>query len=255
MKKIIKELLREGLLSERLTDVDSDVNLLYDMYFKEDIDYINKTGYVNGGLFKKNSTNTSILRTDESIKANELNPCDILVNNIFGNAYSPSSKSIMISANSDAVDFVINEFKGDLHSAINYLDEPNRSSLRNEFTEERIKGSIHHELAHWIDDTMNNQHIKKRTNKAMELGTRHIGGIPVNSTKMEIQGQIHNVKQLHNKLKDVWDDMSFTELISMSPSLTNISINLSGKIKDKWIRDLKTRMHREGLLGNNMVNY
>lgn len=254
MKEIIKKLLREGLISEKLTQVDSDVDLLYNTYFKEDIDYINKTGYVNNGLFKTNKTNTSVLTSEESIKANELNQCVILVN-IKGNTYNPSGHIITVSITKDAIDFVINEFKGDLQAAINYLEEPQRASLRKEFTEEKIKGSIHHELAHWIDDTMHNQHIMKRTNKAMELGTANIGGIPVNSTKMEIQGQIHNIKQLYNKFNDVWDDMSFTELVSHSPTLNIISRQLKGDTKINWIRNLKTRMNREGLLGKNMINY
>jgi hypothetical protein len=255
MKDIIKKLLREGLLTEKLAEVDYDVDLLYDRFFKEDIDYITRTGYVNSGLFKTNETNTVILKTPESINVNKTNGCIIVVNNLKGNFYKPNARTIGISINQDAVNFVIDEFKGDLQAAINYLHEPNRSSLRNEFKEERIKGSIHHELVHWIDDSMNNQHIKKRLDKALELGTRNIGGVHVNSTKMEIQGQIHNIKQLHNKFKDVWDDMSFTELVNNSPSLSLVSRQLSGYIKIKWVKDLKTRMYREGLLGKNMINH
>jgi hypothetical protein len=70
---------------------------------------------------------------------------------------------------------------------------------------------------------------------------------------MEIQGQIHNVKQLHNKYNDIWDTLTFSDLIKYSPTLRTISNELKGDIKTKWVRDLKTRMHREGLLGKNMV--
>lgn len=255
MKELIKKLLKENLLSERLTQVDSDVDLLYNTYFKKGVDYINKTGIVNRELFKRDRTTTNILTSEESIKANELNECTILVNNPKGNTYNPSEKIITISISNDATNFIIDDFKGDLNAASNYLHEPQRSNLKKEFTEERIKGSIHHELAHWVDDTMNNQHIKKRTLKAMEIGTVDIGGIPVNSTKIEIQAQIHNIKQLHNKFKDEWDEMSFNEMISHSPPLNFVFRQLKGDIKTNWLRNLKTRMHREGLLGKNMVNY
>ena len=255
MKEVIKKLLRESLVSEKLTIVDSDVDLLYNTYFKEDIDYINETGYINKGLFKRDKTDTNILKSEESTTANKINPCIILVNNLSGNMYRPSDSTISISVNHDAFNFVINSFKGDLNAAINNIDEALRNSLSKEFTEERIKGSIHHELAHWVDDTMNNGHIKKMLVKAQEFGHKNFGGVPINSTKMEIQGQIHNVKQLYNTFKDVWDDMSFNELISHSPSLILISKQLKGDVKNKWIRDLKSRMYREGLLGKNMINY
>jgi len=88
----------------------------------------------------------------------------------------------------------------------------------------------------------------------MELKTRDIGGIPVNASKMEINGQIHNIKQLHNKLHYMWDNMTFDELVSESPTLNNIIRSLPPKFKNQWIRDLKTRMHREGLLGKMMAN-
>ena len=99
---------------------------------------------------------------------------------------------------------------------------------------------------------MNKQHIDKRIKKQVELGRSDLGGLPVNASKMEIQGQIHNVKQLHNKYKDIWDEMPFQKLLSLSISLNTVYKELSGDIRKKWIRQLKTRMAREGLLGKKM---
>jgi hypothetical protein len=162
---------------------------------------------------------------------------------------------IGIGLNDNALSFVKNSFRGNLNNAIDNLDYQDAKRLKLEFTEDKIKGSIHHELTHWIDDTMNNYHITKRVNKAMELGTVNFGGIPVNSTKMEIQAQIHNVKQLHNKYKDVWDNLTFIDMIEKSLPLMTIlnSFSENETIRTKWIRDLKTRMYREGLLGKKMV--
>ena len=41
------------------------------------------------------------------------------------------------------------------------LLEP-KFSLENEITEARIKGSIHHEISHWLNDSLHGNHIKNR---------------------------------------------------------------------------------------------
>ena len=108
--------------------------------------------------------------------------------------------------NDNALNYVFDKFNGDFNAALESLkDIPYQyNNLKSDFSEARIKGSIHHELAHWIDDTMNKQHIERRIEKQMKADTRDLKGIPVNTTKMEIQGQIHNIKQAHNKHKDIW---------------------------------------------------
>jgi hypothetical protein len=252
MKGFIKKLLRESLLNEKLTDIDDDVNLLYVKYFEYDVNQLVNTNIITDTMFLKSEIDTSILNSPESIESHKLNPCTIKIN--FGsNFYQPSTNIISVSVNSNALNFVKNESKGDILLAANSLyDERQKKSLIHEFTEERIKGSIHHELAHWIDDTLHNRHIAKRLNKAMELKDKNIKNIPVNATKMEVQAQIHNVKQLHNKHSNTWDLLSFNDMLSYSPPLTSIYNSLSGDIRKRWVRDLKTRMYREGLLGKNM---
>lgn len=253
MKSYIKQLLRESLLTEKIANVDSDVNMLYDMYFKADIDEISRTGVITDEMFEMHPTSTIMLEDEESLLSNEHNKCLIYIN--YGrNYYNPSKKVISISVNSDAKDYVMS-FNGVIKDAADALDDDaQRLNLPREFTEERIKGSIHHELAHWIDDTMNNSHINKRLNKAMEINNLNLGGIPVNASKMEIHAQMHNVKQLKNKYPNEWDTLSFIEMVELSPPLNSVYSTLPYDFKVKWIRDLKTRMYREGLLGNNMVN-
>ena len=209
MKKLIKQILREGLISEKLISVDSDVDLLYNKYFKDDIDDIEITGIVKRDMFQRGYYNTTILRDPESVESNKTNACTIKVN--YGqNFYNPIEQTIGISINNSALNYVIDEFDGNLANAINDIHTAHgRRSLAKEFTEEKVKGSIHHELAHWVDDSQHNSNIKKRINNAMELNTRDVGGIPVNASKMEINGQIHNIKQLHNKLDYMWDSMTF----------------------------------------------
>jgi hypothetical protein len=253
MKSIIKQLLRESLLSEKLTDIDDDVNMIYTKYFEYDIKEVERTGIIRDNMFLYSETNTDILKSKECVDAHSVNACVIKMNT-GSNYYQPKSNTLSFSINDNAVDYVKGEAGCNLNLAVSLLHtDAQKSSLRAEFTEEKMKGSIHHELAHWLDDTHHNQHINKRLNKAQEFKTKDLGGIPVNSTKMEIQGQIHNVKQLYNKYKDIWDTLSFYDMLKYSPPLTSVFNGLSGDIKTKWIRELKTRMHREGLLGKNMA--
>ena len=254
MKSLIRKLLRESILSEKLTDVDTDVDLLYDKYFRNDIEAIERTGFITSAMFEKFETDTSILTSPDSVKCHELNPCVIKINPGL-NYYNPNESIIGIGYSRNAYDFIMNNASGNIETALRYLsDEKQRKTLIKEFTEIRIKGSIHHELAHWIDDTLNNRHIKARVGKAMERNTRDLGGIPVDATRMEIQGQIHNIKQAYNKNKDVWDELSFQDVLDLLPSTNSVNNKLTGETKAKWRKELKLRMNREGLLGKNMKN-
>jgi hypothetical protein len=254
MKTLIKKLLNEALLSEKLANVDDDVNFLYDKYFKADIDEIERTGVITNNMFKRAQTNTSELRSEDSVKANELSPCIIKVN--FGkNYYKPIDNEIGISVSSPALNFVMSFGQGNIEKTLEALTDKNqRKSFIKEFVEERIKGSIHHELAHWIDDTMHNKHLLARIKKSIKHKTIDLNNIPVNSTRMEIEGQIHNIKQLHNKYKDIWDTLSFQDMIDMSPSITHVNSTLLGDIKIKWRKEIRQRMNREGLLGKKMTS-
>lgn len=247
-------------INEKLANIDDDVNMLYDIFFKEDVDEIERTGKISKGMFKIDTLYTGLLESDLCKKANALNPSRIEVNR-GSNYYKPGEiedgerkgrSLINISVNSHALNWVF-DCDGDLKDAIFYLDSPyERENLANEFKEERIKGSIHHELAHWIDDSLHNNHLQKMLSKV--VAKKKSFKVPVTSTKIEIEGQIHNIKQLYNKYKDNWDRMTFDEMINLNPPLRSVKRSLPDGIKEKWIRDIKTRMHREGLLGKRMVN-
>lgn len=258
VRKIISQIIKEEIFQERLMNVDDDVDMIYNIFFKDYIEKIQKTKSLNGIDFESKEYNTSFLNSPLAKKANKLNRCKIFTN-IDGNYYNPVDSIIVMSINDGAINFAKKEFNGNLIEAYNYLkrkDGDNKANnFMNEFSEHKIKGSIHHELAHWIDDTLHNNHIKARANKANELGVgMNKKGLPINADKMEIQGQIHNIKQAKNKYSDVWDDLTFDELKSLIPTINIVYNQLKGNIRDKWVRNLKSRMHREGLLGKNMEN-
>jgi len=248
MIDMIKTKLRESLLFEKLIDVDVDVDFIYDKYFKDSIITLGETGVITTKTFKVAELTTEVLTSDLSVKANSVNPCKILVN--YGtNTYNPFDKVINVSVNNSAVDFVV-DYGGHLNDAANSID--NTNSLLKEFTEAKIKGSIHHELVHWIDDSLHNSHIKKTLGNKETM--RKIRSKDVDTNYFEIQAQIHNIHQLKRKYDKIWDTITFNELVNMSPTLMVIRKKLNGdKLKD-WVKRLKVRMHREGLLGKKMVN-
>jgi hypothetical protein len=263
-RQYIIENLRGGLLTEKIFDIDEDVNLLYvnllyvnllyDKYFKTDIDNIIETGIVLPSHFRTSMTKTSILTPSDSIKANELNPCKILTNfNRNTNSYHPKLKEIRVGVNVAALDF-LKDYDGNILLATKQLPNNLKTSFYNEFSEVKIKGSIHHELNHWIDDSLHNQYLSKTLDKAQEKGYDSVFKDGVDTTFMEIQGQLGNIKQLKNKYNDVWDNLTTDDLFKLSPTLFTIHNSLKDKpdIRKTWLRNLKTRMYREGLLGVKM---
>jgi len=247
--KYIKLFKDYQFITEKLTDVDDDVDLIYDLFFKKDIEEIGKTGIATKSMFKESESDTSILKSAEAIKGHQIEPCQIIINK-GSNGYNPIDKTIYVSVSLQALGFAF-EDGGDIMKAAEWMGEKKNSFLK-EFTKEKIKGSIHHELVHWLDDIFHSGHIKKRIEKQLSAGTRDLGGKSVNAEKFEIQGQIHNIKQLYNSYKNDWDMMTFNQMLSFSPPLSFIYRSLSGEEQKQWKRDLKTRMSREGLLGSNM---
>lgn len=245
MKSLIKKLVRESLLTEKVMNINHDVDYIYDAYFKNNINEINSTGFVRKDMFKQYISTTDVFTDELTLKANKINPCKIKIN--YGNNfYRPSEQLISISINFNAFNYAF-DYNGNLKQAKENLPVSLGKSFMQEFTEEKIKGSIHHELAHWLDDSFHNRHIEKFLNMSKPI--KHI-----NTHHLELQAQIHNIIQLKRKNEDLWDLLSFDELIHMSPTLYVIYNELPYSERNNWIKNLKRRMYREGLLGKEMFN-
>ena len=254
MKEEIKTLLRENLLLiERLTNVDSDVDLIYNRFFKNDVDEIKRTNMVNRKMFSEGEMSTSELKSTQSINANKIKKCDIIINYPNkNNLYSPEKSLISLTINQNALEHALDN-EGSLKLAHSHLYGNQANTFLKEFSEERIKGSIHHELVHWIDDTINNSHLYKSMKKAGGKKLKRIyRNVPTNASTMEIQAQIHNIKQYYNKHKDIWDTLSFNDIINSVLTINVVYHELHGNIRIEWLKRLKRRMAREGLLGNKM---
>lgn len=245
------------ILVESLHNIDDDVDMIYNKYFYNLVTAINSNQWVDE--VTPQTTTTSVLTSTLSKKANELNPCQIMINfQDRGNYYEPASKTISICIPPIVFD-LLKQNQRDKKSAIQRVANysPGDPFLANQFSNEVspaiIKGTINHELTHWIDDTLNNSHIANRISKAQQSAQVQLfPGRNVNSHYLEIQSQIHNVLQLKREYSDVWDSLTFPQMISSSGPLHNVYNKLGGTEKTQWIRQLKSRMSREGLLGANM---
>lgn len=235
-------------LTEATLDINDDVDMLYDYFFRDIVDEI-LSGEWDGNIYAT-ETDTDQLMTPVCQKANNINHCTILVNHEgHGNYYQPDSHTISISMNFGA----LNLYKWYKKDAVNMTgEEGNR--LRLELTPAIIKGSIHHELSHWIRDSLH-QNISPLINKAKEAGRNTVlpANQHINAHALERDSQIHNFVQLKREYADVWDQMTFNQLIATSPALNAIYKGMPQQNKALWVRQLRTRMAREGLLGKNMT--
>ena len=239
-----------GILTEKLTEVDDDVDYIYNTYFKPVIDTIHQNKPITREMVDKNVLNTSFLLSEPSVIAHEINPCIII---LFGrlNAYEPSKSIIYMTISQNAINHLLN-YGGNYEIAYNNLHDEDKPRFETDLSEARIKGSIHHELTHWIDDTMNNQHIDKFIKNKQGQSAKENNVLKyINTHYLERQAQIHNIKQLHRYYKDVWDKMTFSEMLSKNPLFFFVE-TLPDDMRTIWKKATLKRMNREGLLGKNM---
>lgn len=124
---------------ERLTEINDDVDWIYEKYFKEGLDYIQENDKIDIFLFKKDSFSSSELISPQCKKAHKINPITIHINDKpnSSNHYNPFDKLISLRVNSNAINFC-SDFNS-VSDAINYLDDKKqRINLSLEFKESGI---------------------------------------------------------------------------------------------------------------------
>lgn len=242
----------DKIMNEAVSAIDADIDFIYDTYFKDYIDQVNKTGKLPS-YPKETFLDTSILKEPRSIESNEKNPCTIILFGKGGNHYSPDNSLISIDLPREAIKYIDWEYRGDFARAVSGADKQ-ANQLRMELTEQRIKGSIHHELAHWIDDSIHGT-IKNVVKKAKEQGTsiQSTKGKSINTSEFEMEAQIHNIIQTKRTHEDAWDHMTFEQMIHTILPIKFAFEKMDKPDKEFWQRKLRERMAREGLLGKNMT--
>lgn len=241
--KLIKE--EYDLLLESVYNVDDDVDFIYNNFFKKDIDEFNK-----GNLdtpFKSRMLNSSIFESSLMREAHKINPVIIDINNRYKyNGYNYIHKILYFGINFDALEFI--KQHGGLENAMRLTNNP--ESLKSEFNEYKIKGSIRHELIHYLDDTFTDLFDKRKIFKGKPFPKDK----DIYADKFEVNATIGNIIEIKRNLDNSeWNKLSFDDLINKSPTLINIKNRLiKSNQYNKWKKDILKRMARENLLGNRM---
>lgn len=255
------------ILLEKTFNIDSDVDYIYEKSgfskfleqfnagekpFKEELDLLKS---IRNIIFSK--ILSSELQSEDCINAHRHNPVDIFTGiSIFGSHYNPNSKSIFVSFNVSALKVY---YDGD----IDFLSQHQKESIHNEFTEQRIKIAIYHELSHWISDSLYNKHIRRILNRAIELNNPDIAKLKqkdVNMTYFEIDAQVHSIKELRRNYTEAeWNELYLKDIMVKYPSLFAVYKTLKNEygldIALLWQKNLTKRLYREGLLGENMKKF
>lgn len=249
----------ENFLTEKILDVQQDVDMIYDKFFRKSIENLDnperdpkliEEAVRELGIkhYIEPSVVSKLLKTPELVEAQERNPVRFVINSGAGNVYRIKNPAEIHFSVNVAVLRLLEEYEYSIDT-LSKVITANFDTFLSEMTEGKMKGSIHHELAHWYDDTMHNYHITNtaRKNPATtnqpEWNTKHI----------EIEGQIHTLLQFKKMYGDeLWDSMTFDDLLKKVPALSFVGRSLDTKHKEIWKRRIKTRMARENLLGKNM---
>lgn len=199
---------------------------------------------MSGEEFAKKSKNREIQ------KAQKIKPLRLLTfNNLNGegNAYFPSEKRINFSININVYKMI----KDDSNIGNNIpLDQ--RQFFNNEITEARIKGSIMHELSHWLNDAFHNNNVSVSSKKDLIGKNKGVNRSHQFLTDYELDAQVHAIIQYRKKNRIVWNKMTLTEALENMPFYFALKTKVTDSEMKEWKRYMYTRLSRENLLGKKM---
>ena len=204
------------------------------------------------------------LISEDCKKAHLINPVKIYIG-IFkeGNYYMPSAGLISISINYNFLSLLFQTMNADYNEELflpidfkkllMYTTLSNVDKALTEITPLKWENSIHHELAHWLDDTFHSLHIGKTLQKTKGKIAPYYGVKNINVSHMEIEAQIHSIKFLKQKFANVWDTFTIFDVLNKDTSMRFIYQGLPHEERKIWIDHLLKRMAREKLIGRNMT--
>lgn len=247
------------ILNERTHELDDDVDYIYNKAGYGELvaavknQDIQKMRELRNKYFSRRVViDSSELTNEDSVMAHKKNPIDIYIGGEGGNYYVPSKGYIQLSPRLDVLDLYI---RGDVDI---YVLSYQKDRFHNEMSEISFKGSIYHELTHWIDDSLYGGFLDKKTKSAYEtksnlplLGKK----TKVSHTFYEVNSQVHAIKQIKRNLGSVeYEKAGWGDLIKLKSSLM---VNFGGfkdeKDYDTFMNDFIRRLHRENLLTNKLI--
>ena len=181
-------------LLEKTFSLQKDIDRIYNKYFKQNIKDIlsgklkydiNDNRDITFGQFY-----TSELVSKDAKRGHELNPVRIRVG-IFsdGNYYQPEKDYIQLSLHKEATYFYM-KVEGD-EEQLKPVLKNKYNVFMNEFSPLKVKGTISHELAHWLNDTLHNRNISNSKDKIQKLQIAN----KIDSSFIELDSQVHALKE------------------------------------------------------------
>lgn len=261
MRALLERLER---LEEKTFDISKDVDFIYrkmgagkfhSIVSSGDMEKIkNVIGKIKYGDMWVGSSGD--LKSEDAMAANEINPVSIRAG-VYrdGSFYIPGKNIIQISLNMSAIDAL-------KHSSVQlrglrstFGDQAD--FLQGELDASNVKGTIAHELSHWISDSLYNGHIGKRLASVRDNGNARGFFSGVNQEHFEIDAQIHAIREIARQAgEEKFNKMGWKDLMMAKSSLrSNFKIDglpMSRKQYSKTMKTVLKRLNREGLLGDGL---
>ena len=161
-----------------------------------------------------------------------------------GNLYNPKKNEIIIGV-PNPIRAIIREPNMYTH----LIDD-----IRTEFSDIRIKSAIRHELTHWIDDSIHNNHIAntisnpnyiKRITQAISKNQD-----PRYLEHIEVTAMVNQIAEIKRRVGEIkYDKLTWIQLVSMVPGLRVLNNELGAK----WREVMFSRLARENLIGKSFT--
>ena len=256
----------ENSLNEKLFNLNDDVDYIIEKSGIED--FFNKVNAGDKPFYEEMMNEEEIvflvmesseLKSEDAVRANEKNPIFILIGFAKGNIgshYNPKDKYLLASPK--RADFKV-FYSEKEHS----LEPAKRITFKKDLSLERLQYALAHELSHWISDSLHNKHIERIIDRANDLNDSDYMKLKkhdVNMTYFEIDAIVHSIKEMKRRYTDeAWDNLSFADIMLDYTTLYSIDTILKERygleVSLIWQKNLFERMHREGLLGKNMRTF
>jgi len=242
-------------LTEKTFAIGADVDYIYKNFFKKFVNTVNKNPNKVKD-FPVTKFSSSELKSKKAQMAHKENPVTIYTGVFDTSAYYPFESKITLSLNKSVIILLkshsIEEIK-------RMLGDKEFKRFMNEMTPGSIKGTIYHELSHWISDTLYDKNITKRIIKAKEKNTYTpmVKFGETYFTDYELDAQVHAIKQLKRDYSKEWNDLTWDDIITKKSSFNVIGKALkkaSKEAREDYRKRMIKRLNREKLLGKGMMN-
>jgi endonuclease I len=236
--------------------------------FKEVVSRHVVGGSVNHKVIKTFSSGQ--LSSAAAQQAHKINPIKIKVYAILphgaSNSYNMLTKEIVIGLPLSVWEAMAYR--------LNHIPHHQLAMLTNETSDIRLLSTIRHELTHWLDDSLHNQHLNKKfsrfnadlqkikqadgdivsTRNAVDASyKKHVtkGEEDIYLTPLEITPFVNQIQELKRRIGDKkYDKLTWADIMTYMPSLDGLNRRYGAKFRKLMF----TRMARENLLTKNLRN-